>query len=639
VSTGESAARHPEAARADWADRVGRPTGGLTAQDPAARPRLEPPAGVRAEPGRGQVTLHWDPLPGAAGYLVHCAATGDGPFTPVDFGGNDVLAVPHPPFTDTTGTPGQRRWYAVAGVADVAAVGPLSEPVAAAALAAAGSGPAAVTVRVAAGDETGPLHRPWRPMIGSEHLSLLLSQDRWPDAPGGRPIGAELTEALRLCHHELGVCAVRAHAILGDDLGVYRESGGRPVHDFSGVDRVYDHVLSLGLRPVVELSFMPHDLAADPSQRVFAYDAIISPPKDWDRWAELVRDLVAHLVDRYGLAEVREHWSFEVWNEANLEVFWSGTPEEYLRLYEVTARAVKSVDPGLTVGGPASAAVGWVEEFLGFADSAGVPVDFVSTHTYGSPPLDLRPVLARHGRAGIPIWWTEWGATPTHFNPVGDEVFAAAFLLTGMRSAAGRIEALSHWVASDHFEELGRPPSLFHGGFGLLTVGNLRKPRYWALALLERLGERELAAVVEGDGAGGLVQAWAARSAGGDRLGVLVWNGTLDQSKAAGEPLLDRRVTVRLTGLRGDAYRVRHLRVDAAHSNVWAAWAEISGAADGASAGRAGWPAEAQWDELRARNTLDELEPERTVRAAAGELELACDLPMPGISLFELRPS
>jgi len=135
---------------------------------------------------------------------------------------------------------------------------------------------------------------------------------------------------------------------------------------------------------------------------------------------------------------------------------------------EKAAAAIKAVHPGLRVGGPASAAAGWTRELLAHLDASGAPLDFLSTHVYGNVPLDLRPVLASAGRAGTPAWWTEWGPTPTHFNPVGDTVFAAAFLLRGMASALGRIAALSPWVASDHFEELGPPPELFHGGFGLL---------------------------------------------------------------------------------------------------------------------------------------------------------------------------
>ena len=262
-------------------------------------------------------------------------------------------------------------------------------------------------------------------MIGSEHLSYLLSRDR----TGGRMIGAELRAALRIARDELGVRAVRAHGILCDDLGVYRK--GRPPN-FSGVDRVYDELMSLGLRPVVELSFMPRDLARDPGRTVFSYQAVISPPADWDRWGDLCAALASHLVQRYGAEEVTGRWAFEVWNEPNLDVFWSGTQQEYFRLYDVSARAVKSAHPGLRVGGPASAAAAWTRELLAHTDASGAPLDFLSSHVYGNVPIDLR--------AGeLPVWWTEWGATPTHFNQVGDTVFAAAFLLRGMASALGRV--------------------------------------------------------------------------------------------------------------------------------------------------------------------------------------------------------
>ena len=300
-----------------------------------------------------------------------------------------------------------------------------------------------------------------------------------------------------------------------------------------------------------------------------------------------------------------------------------------MRLYDISARAVRAVDERLVVGGPATAAAGWVDQWLGHIDASGAPVDFVSTHTYGAPPLDLRPVLDRHGRRDLRIWWTEWGATPTHFNRVGDEAFAAAFLLRGMRSAAGRIDALSHWVASDHFEELGRPSSLLHGGFGLLFIGNLRKPRFRALQLLERLGEQELAISVEGDGAGGMVEGWAARDDAGT-VGVVVWNGTLDQSRAAGHPPLDRTIELTVRGLDASAYDIHHWRIDADHSNVAAVWKRIGGDAD--------WPTDAQWRELAAIDRLDMLSPPRRVEPDDGHHTERFDLPMPGISMIELVP-
>jgi xylan 1,4-beta-xylosidase len=608
-------------ARTDWENRIGKRSGVSTV---GQAPLLDPPTGLRAQAGGAQVTLTWDPVPGAVGYQVHWSATEDGPLQPLDHEGGDVLAVPHPPYVDTTGEVGVPRWYAVSALSDVTVQG---EPTArVAATPAATAGPVAVSVDASA--DLGPLDRPWRPMVGSEHLSHALSTD----TTGGRVIGEELTAALKAAHDELGVRAVRAHAILCDDLGVYKEVDGEPVHDFTGVDRVYDHIRSLGLYPVVEISYMPADLASDPTKTVFDYRAIISPPKDWDRWGDLVRDLTAHLVDRYGIDEVAEHWSFEVWNEANLEVFWSGTPEEWLRLYDVTAAAVRSVDERLRVGGPSSAAAGWVEELCAHVAESGAALDFASTHTYGSPPLDFRPTLERYGRAGTPIWWTEWGVTPTHFNEVSDAVFAGCFLLRGMASAMGRIEALSYWVVSDHFEELGRPPALVHGGFGLRTVGELRKPRWWALALLERLGTTRLPVALDGDGGGSLVEALAARGDAGG-LGVLVWNLTLDQSKSAGSEALARPVSVTVSGLApGSTYRLSHDRVDADHSHVLGTWASLREPGQD-------WPDDQQWERLRKADRLEELEPARTVVAdEQGRVTVETVLPMPAFSFLELVP-
>jgi len=341
----------------------------------------------------------------------------------------------------------------------------------------------------------------------------------------------------------------------------------------------------------------------------------------------LVRDLVSHVVERYGRDEVRR-WAFEVWNEPNLRVFWSARESDYLELYDASVRAVKAVDPELRVGGPATAAAGWVDDLLEHCRAEGVPIDFVSTHTYGMPPLDLRPVLARYERSDLPLWWTEWGVSPRHGAPINDSAWAAPLVARGMRSAAGRLHALAYWVASDHFVELGEPEKLFHGGFGLLTIGNLRKPRFWAIAILDRLGREELATTIAGDGAESMVETWASRDDDG-RIAIAVWNGTLDQSKADGDPELDRSVTIEVNGLPRPAYDVRHRRVDRNHSNIARTWESL---------GSPDWPSDEDWPRLRANDRLDEIESAGRVTATGGRLTVEIDLPMPAVSLIELLP-
>ncbi|MFG3417692.1 xylan 1,4-beta-xylosidase [Micromonospora sp. NPDC048063] len=604
----------------------GSTSAGLRAgREPPGLPARGHGHGIRVRAGRGQVDVDWDPVPGAAGYLVH-RADGDGPYRVVDHRGGDLLAVPGPPYADTTVEPGRRVRYAVRPVLDPdrpgdGPLGPGSAPVTAR-----DGGDAVVGVTVDAARPVGPVPRPWRDMVGSEHLSLLLCTDR----VGGEEMGAGLAAALGRVRRELSVERVRAHGILGDDLGVYQEVDGRAVHDFTGVDAVLDALAPTGLRPVLELSFVPRALARDPSREVTAA-GVSSPPRDWDRWAALVGGLIRHLRARVGDAELRR-WAVEVWNEPDLDCFWTGTREDYLRMYDVTARAVREACPGLPVGGPATAATRWIEPFLDHVDASGAPLDFLSTHVYGSPPLDLRPALERHGRAGTPLLWTEWGPSPTHFAPVNDSVLSAAFVATGMQEAAGRVAALACWVASDHFEELGRPPALLHGGFGLLSVGNLAKPRFWALWMLEQLAPVQLAARLDGDGAGTLVRAWPSVDPDSGRVAVVLWNGTLDQG-VLGRPdqrrRLSRTVRLRIDGLPAAGYELRHRRLDERTSNL---------AATARRLGVDGWPTEEQWAGLRAADTLAGAGPPVTVAPDGGCLRLPLTLPLPSLALVELTP-
>ena len=597
-------------AREDWEARISQRTDAV-----AGSSTLPPPTVVVAEPGTGHIRLNWDPVPGASGYVIE-ETDRQGTPTVLRHGGSDMAAIPSTQFAVTGVDDGVEYHFRIAAVRSP---GDVIEAWSAPVVATTHRGALApIEVDVDVASVTRSLQRVWK-MVGAERLSQLrLGVDEH-----GHDVGREFAEALRIARDELGVRFVRAHAILHDDLNVVRrDTRGSLLYNFDGIDTVYDRLIEIGIRPIVELSFMPAALARDPHATVFTYRGIISPPMDWTEWHDLVAAVVRHLVERYGIDEVSV-WAFEVWNEANLEVFWTGTREEYLRLYEEAARAVKEVDGRLRVGGPGSAAGEWIEPLLDFTSSHRVPLDFVSTHTYGNLPIDLRPLLERYGYAGVPIWWTEWGVGSTHFGAIHDSPMGAPFILEGYDAVQGRLDALAYWVISDHFEELGRPPRLFHDGFGLLSVGNLRKPRFWAAHLAASQGDDVLSLAVSGDGAEVLVGANATRHDDGS-VDVLVWNGTINSEMSSGDPRLDRTVRVSLHNLAEKSYVARLARVDADHSNII-----------GAMPAGVDWPDAETWSHLRASDVLHQ-ERLPDVQPSGGEATVTFFIPMPGVARLRL---
>jgi xylan 1,4-beta-xylosidase len=223
-------------------------------------------------------------------------------------------------------------------------------------------------------DATAPSHpfpHFWEKMFGSGRAILSLREDYRSD--------------LRAVKQITDFNYVRFHAILDDEVGVYSEDGqGHPTYNFSYVDQIYDGLLAAGVRPFVEISFMPNQLAASHTLQAFWYHPNVAPPKDWNRWDDLVAAFAQHFVKRYGIDEVAQ-WYFEVWNEPNLD-FWAGTPKQhsYWDLYDHTATTIKKVSPRLRVGGPATAQAAWVDAFIKHCAEKQIPVDYVSTHVYAN---------------------------------------------------------------------------------------------------------------------------------------------------------------------------------------------------------------------------------------------------------------
>jgi xylan 1,4-beta-xylosidase len=307
---------------------------------------------------------------------------------------------------------------------------------------------------------------------------------------------------------------VRFHAILHDELVVYNEDEhGNAIYNFAYVDQVYDGLLKNGVKPFVEISFMPKKLAFNPDAlHPFWYKQNVSPPKSMERWDDLIKHFTRHLVDRYGLDEVAT-WYFEVWNEPNID-FWDGIPRQrsYFDLYAHTARDVKSVSDRLRVGGPATAAAAWIPDFLKFTSDNNVPVDFVSTHGYADDtvedlfgtnediPMDERVCRAAakvsgqiksSAKPGLPLIWSEWNVQGMQNSR--DTIFLGPALANTVRQCDGFTNMLSFWTFSDVFEEGGPIPKPFVGMFGLRAKGGINKPSYYAYGLLHQLGDQRLA--------------------------------------------------------------------------------------------------------------------------------------------------
>lgn len=465
---------------------------------------------------------------------------------------------------------------------------------------------------------TGPLPHIWEECAGSDRAAITLREswrhdlDRW--------------------RAEAGLKRVRFHGIFNDELGVFAPSilartKGAP--NFQDVDRVYDGLVAHGVTPFVELSFMPKWLAS--ADRKFGfYGGNISPPAALEDWAGFLKVFVAHLVDRYGLAAVRT-WPFEVWNEPNLPFFWAGNQQQYFDLYKATSVAVKSVDSGLQVGGPATAEAGWIAELADYCAQSNTPIDFFSTHVYGGDPQDklfgdkdryppsdvipqamsrVREKIDRSPFRGRPLWLSEWSSD------------SPAMIAHIIKSCLPHCHAMSQWALSSTYEELGVANYLLkegYNGWGMMVEG-IAMPSFNTYKLLHSLGSDGVAA--EGP-------ALASRRA--DRsTAALVWNlaeveqpsGIPDQGHTRTVMGETQRFQIEFAGAHpGQRIHVRF--VDQERGSPLPAWREM------------GSPQYIKPEQIQVLRQRAEI-PQATVLKLDASRQVQLDLPPEGVALIEL---
>ena len=409
----------------------------------------------------------------------------------------------------------------------------------------------------------------WEEMFGSGRAILALRQDYLQDAK-------EVQKVTKFRY-------VRFHGILDDEVGVYIQRRRQPLeYNFSYVDQIYDGLLALGIRPFVEISFMPEALASNPNTlHPFWYHPNVSPPKDYTGWDNLIRAFAQHLVDRYGINEVSQ-WYFEVWNEPNID-FWQGVPKQatYFDLYAHTARTLKEVSPRLRVGGPATAQTAWVSQFIAWCIQNHVPIDFISSHIYGDEKpthvfgkdfagtiskdemvylgvKKLHDEIVASAQPTLPLFISEFNAG---FKNLGsrDTLYVGPFLANTIRQCDGLAKMMSFWTFSDIIEEQGPPRTPFHGSFGLFTYDGIPKPSFVDFELLHKLGDERLANSAD--------DVIVTKTSSG-RMVLAAWNlvdpGTADSTKTIHFDLKNLNVT-----------SASILRVDRKHSDTLALYRKM----------------------------------------------------------------
>jgi xylan 1,4-beta-xylosidase len=482
---------------------------------------------------------------------------------------------------------------------------------------------------------------------------------------------------------------VRAHFLLttGDgkpelkwsSSNVYTEDAdGKPVYNWAILDGIFDAWVGAHVRPFVELGFMPQALSSHPDPYHIPWptkpgevEGWSFPPKDYGKWQELVRQVAAHMVARYGVTEVSK-WYWEVWNEPDI-FYWHGTEEEYNRLYDSAVAGVRAAVPGARVGGPAttgpapgSKSAAFLEAFLkhcaedrSSATGGTVPLDFISFHVKGSPHVVDGHVQMGLGRElenaatgfgivqlsekfrNLPIVLSEadpegCGACSPEQHP--EDAYRNGTVYPAYTAAA--MEGLTELAADQHvnlagfltwaFEFEGQP--LFAGRRSLASHG-IDKPemnlfRMAGMLSGERVGATSDAAIpadsVVKAGVRERPEVDALATRAGKSASVMVWNYADDDVAGVAATV---RMTVNGVPVAVRRVRVEEFRIDAKHSNAFEAWKQMGSPQD---------PNAEQVARLKAAGQLERMGSPRWVTVEHGKAQVEIELPRESVSLLRV---
>jgi xylan 1,4-beta-xylosidase len=463
------------------------------------------------------------------------------------------------------------------------------------------TGTPAVTLTVDGATTAQAWSRFYEGAVATDHANTILSS-AW---------GRNAQAALQKGHDLAGFRYARFHGILNRDIAVYSEdASGNAVYAWARLDMVYDAIMAAGMRPIVEISFMPDALASDPTkiQAQLWYGGQspnISPPRDWARWQQFMADIVEHLEARYGAEEVRDHWYFEVWNEATW--MYSKGAAGYNELYYNTALGLLTGDPAIKVGGPADSggnSLNAIPSLIDFAKAhTDIKLDFVSYHRYGqdSPAKTiaeagdfvtwkdtLYSTIASKGFTGELIndeWGSGYDPELSRDTEASASFIAKSIHFLGTDTTTRLPTMYGYWTISDIYEEMntGTATAYREGNYGLLLKGDanipasfdLAKPAFNAFRLLHMMTDTVVPVT------GGIAQATdngvgavATMASDGNSIQILVYNhiNSFDVASWEAQSQEPTLVSLAVNNLPFAPTRVRHYLVDHTHSNSHTTW-------------------------------------------------------------------
>ncbi len=340
---------------------------------------------------------------------------------------------------------------------------------------------------------------------------------------------ADVQKMLTELQSEIGFEYIKFHGLLSDDMLVYAEDeNGNPKYSFLYIDRVFDFLQSIRLKPLVQFSFMPKALALTPERTAYFSPYILSMPKSMQKWKDLVAALTVHLIERYGFPVVKE-WLFCCWNEPDTSVnlFGFQNDEDYYALYRATYETVKSIDKRLVFGSPSlliSYNINqlWCKRYIEWCKENDCVPDFMNIHYYDNDFTDgsfdghrpahplhsrlnrdensfskciakIKNLFADWGIGALPVYLTEWNLTVSHRNLLNDTCFKSCYLAKNLLENYDSLDSFGYWVLTDMIEETLPSRDQFHGGLGLYTYSGIKKPHYYTFRFLRRLGDKLIA--------------------------------------------------------------------------------------------------------------------------------------------------